>query len=139
MRDICSWRQRPLAYLFHYIAQRPIAHAVILVAVVAAIACYVSTQYGIKLLVDTLTTQLQSPWTAFAVLVTLIAADNFFWRIASWVASYTFVQVTGDVRRDLFRHLTLHSPSFFSDRMPAVLTSIINATSNATLPINKMF
>ncbi len=139
MRDICSWRQRPLAYLFHYIAQRPIAHGVILCAVIAAVACSVSTQYGIKLLVDTLTTQLHSPWTAFAVLVTLIAADNFFWRLASWVASYTFVQVTGDVRRDLFRHLTLHSPSFFSDRMPAVLTSRITATSNATFTIENMF
>jgi ATP-binding cassette subfamily B protein len=139
MQDICGWRQRPLAYLFHYIAQRPIAHGVILCAVIAAVACSVSTQYGIKLLVDTLTTQLHSPWTAFAVLVTLIAADNFFWRLASWVASYTFVQVTGDVRRDLFRHLTLHSPSFFSDRMPAVLTSRITATSNATFTIENMF
>jgi ATP-binding cassette, subfamily B, bacterial len=139
MRDICNWRQRPLAYLFHYIAQRPIAHAVILCAVIAAVACSVSTQYGIKLLVDTLTTQMHSPWTAFVVLVTLIAADNFFWRIASWVASYTFVQVTGDVRRDLFRHLTLHSPSYFSDRMPAVLTSRITATSNATFTIENMF
>ena len=138
MRDICTWRQRPVAYLFHYIAQRPIAHGVILCAVIAAVACSVSTQYGIKLLVDTLTTQLRSPWTAFVVLVTLIAADNLSWRVASWVASYTFVQVTGDVRRDLFRHLTLHSPSYFSNRMPAVLTSRITATSNATFTIENM-
>jgi ATP-binding cassette subfamily B protein len=127
-----------VAYLFHYIAQRPIAHGVILCAVIAAVACSVSTQYGIKLLVDTLTTQLRSPWTAFVVLVTLIAADNLSWRVASWVASYTFVQVTGDVRRDLFRHLTLHSPSYFSNRMPAVLTSRITATSNATFTIENM-
>lgn len=139
MRDICSWRQRPVAFLIHYVAHRPIAHGVILCSVIAAVACSVSTQYGIKLLVDTLTTQLQSPWTAFAVLVSLIAADNLFWRLASWVASYTFVQVTGDVRRDLFRHLTSHSPSFFSDRMPAVLTSRITATSNAAFTIENMF
>jgi ATP-binding cassette subfamily B protein len=139
MRDICDKRQRPLAYLFHYIAQRPIAHGIILFAVIAAVACSVSTQYGIKLLVDTLTSQLQSPWAAFAILVSLIAADNFFWRIASFVASYTFVQVTGDVRRDLFRHLTMHSPSFFSDRLPAVLTSRITATSNAAFTIENMF
>jgi ATP-binding cassette subfamily B protein len=138
MRDICAWRQRPVAYLFHYIAQRPIAHGVILCAVIAAVGCSVSTQYGIKLLVDTLTTQLHSPWTAFGVLVSLIAADNLSWRLASWVASYTFVQVTGDVRRDLFRHLTLHAPSFFSERMPAVLTSRITATSNAAFTIENM-
>jgi ATP-binding cassette subfamily B protein len=139
MRDICSARQRPLAYLLHYVARRPIAHAAILCAVIAAVACSVSTQYGIKLLVDTLTTQLHSPWTAFATLVSLIAADNLFWRLASLVASHTFVQVTGDVRRDLFRHLTMHAPSFFSDRLPAVLTSRITATSNATFTIENMF
>ncbi len=139
MRDICSARQRPLAYLLHYVARRPIAHAAILCAVIAAVACSVSTQYGIKLLVDTLTTQLHSPWTAFAILVSLIAADNLFWRLASLVASHTFVQVTGDVRRDLFRHLTMHAPSFFSDRLPAVLTSRITATSNATFTIENMF
>src|SRR5687768_13639049 len=139
MRDICSARQRPLAYLLHYVARRPIAHAAILCAVIAAVACSVSTQYGIKLLVDTLTTQLHSPWTAFAILLSLIAADNLFWRVASLIASFTFVQVTGDVRRDLFRHLTMHSPSFFSDRLPAVLTSRITATSNAAFTIENMF
>jgi ATP-binding cassette subfamily B protein len=128
-----------LAYLFHYVARRPISHGVILCAVIAAVACSVSTQYGIKLLVDTLTSQLQSPWTAFAILVSLIAADNLCWRLASLVASFTFVHVTGDVRRDLFRHLTMHSPSFFSDRLPAVLTSRITATSNATFTIENMF
>jgi ATP-binding cassette subfamily B protein len=139
MKDMCKWRQRPFAYLWHYVITRPIAHAVILSAVVVAVACSVSTQYGIKLLVDALTTQLQSPWAAFAVLVSLIAADNFCWRVASWVSSYTFVQVTGDVRRDLFRHLTMHSHSFFSDRLPGVLTSRITATSNAAFTIENMF
>ncbi len=139
MKDMCKWRQRPFAYLWHYVVTRPIAHTVILGAVVAAIACSVSTQYGIKLLVDALTTQMQSPWTAFAVLVWLIAADNFFWRLASWISSYTFVQVTGDIRRDLFRHLTMHSHSFFSDRLPGVLTSRITATSNAAFTIENMF
>ena len=139
MEDISSRRQRPLAYLFRYVARRPIAHGFILGAVVVAVACSVSTQYGIKLLVDTLTTQLHSPWAAFALLVALIATDNLSWRLASWVASHTFVQVTGDVRRDLFRHLTLHSPSFFSNRLPAVLTSRITATSNAAFTIENMF
>lgn len=139
MADISNSRQRPLAYLFHYVARRPFAHSIIFCSVVAAVACSVSTQYGIKLLVDTLTTQLHSPWAAFAILVGLIAADNLCWRLASLVASFTFVQVTGDIRRDLFRHLTMHSPSFFSDRLPAVLTSRITATSNAAFTIENMF
>jgi ATP-binding cassette subfamily B protein len=61
------------------------------------------------------------------------------WRLASWIASYTFVGVTGDLRRDLFRHLTGHSPSYFADRMPGTLSSRITATSNAVYQLENMF
>ena len=61
-------------------------------------------------------------WFAFALLVSLIAADNLLWRLAGWIASFTFVRVTGDLRRDLFRHLTGHSPNYFADRLPGMLT-----------------
>lgn len=139
MKNICSWREKPFAYLLHYVFARPFAHAAILASVFAAVACSVSTQYGLKILVDALTSNGRPPWQPFLVLVGFIAADNLFWRLASWIASFTFVQVTGDVRRDLFRHLTLHSHSFFSDRLPGVLTSRITATSNATFTIESMF
>ena len=71
--------------------------------------------------------------------MSLIAADNFLWRIASWIASFTFVGVTGDLRRDIFRHLTGHAPSYFSDRLPGMLTSRITATSNAVYTVENMF
>src|SRR5208337_2549061 len=60
-------------------------------------------------------------------------------RLASWTASTTFVGVSGDLRRDLFRHLTGHAPSYFADRMPGKLTSRITATSNAVYTIENMF
>ncbi len=69
----------------------------------------------------------------------LIAADNLLWRVASWIASYAFVGVTGDLRRDLFRHLTGHAPSYFADRLPGMLTSRITATSNAVFTVENMF
>ena len=78
-------------------------------------------------------------WIAFALLVGLIAADNLLWRIAGWIASFTFVRVTGDLRRDLFRHLTGHSPSYFADRLPGMLTSRVTATSNAVYTVETMF
>src|SRR5207244_12335491 len=71
-------------------------------------------------------------------LMSLIAAYNFLWRIASWVASFTFVGVTGDLRRDLFRHLTGHAPSYFTERLPGMLTSRITATSNAVFTVENM-
>jgi ATP-binding cassette subfamily B protein len=140
MDEFCRYAGRPLAFMFRYVRLRPGTHLLILTAVVAAVACSVSTQYGVKYLVDTLSESQvdDGVWIAFLLLVSLIAADNLLWRLASWVANFTFVGVTGDLRRDLFRHLTGHSPSYFADRLPGMLTSRVTATSNAVFTVENM-
>jgi ATP-binding cassette, subfamily B, bacterial len=142
MDNLSGYANRPLAFVLRYLRQRLASHAVILAAVVAAVACSVGTQYGVKFLVDGLSAgpgRAGGVWLAFALLMSLITADNFLWRIASWTASFTFVGVTGDLRRDIFRHLTGHAPSYFSDRLPGMLTSRITATSNAVYTVENMF
>jgi ATP-binding cassette, subfamily B, bacterial len=142
MDVLSGYAHRPLPFVLRYLRQRLAAHVVIVTAVVAAVACSVGTQYGVKHLVDSLSagpTHSGSVWLAFVFLMSLIAADNFLWRIASWTASFTFVGVTGDLRRDIFRHLTGHAPSYFSDRLPGMLTSRITATSNAVFTVENMF
>ena len=142
MDQLSGYAHRPFPFVLRYLRRRLASHIVILTTVVAAVACSVSTQYGVKYLVDGLTAgtaHSESVWLGFILLVSLIAADNFLWRIASWTASYTFVGVTGDLRRDIFRHLTGHAPSYFSDRLPGMLTSRITATSNAVFNVENMF
>jgi ATP-binding cassette subfamily B protein len=109
---------RPVAFLTRYVKRRAVAHGLILAAVFAAVACSVGSQYGVKVLVDTLaetSAAVTGVWIAFAILGGLIAADNLLWRLATYIASFTFTAVTGDIRRDLFRHLTGHAPSYFID------------------------
>ena len=132
---------RPFLFIWQYVRRRPLAHAAILTAVLAAVACSVTTQYGVKSLVDALSGSRaqMTAWGAFLFLISLIATDNLLWRLASWVASYTFAGVTGDLRRDLFRHLTGHSLSYFVDRLPGTLSSRITAASNAIYAIENMF
>lgn len=142
MDQLSSYARRPFAFVLRYLRRRLVSHVVILLAVVAAVACSVGTQYGVKFLVDGLSagaTQGGRVWLAFVLLMILIASDNFLWRVASWTASFTFVRVTGDLRRDMFRHLTGHAPSYFSERMPGMLTSRITATSNAIFTLENMF
>lgn len=142
MDNLSGYARRPFSFVMRYIDQRRPAHVVILLAVVAAVACSVGTQYGVKQLVDSLSagsSHAGNVWLAFAFLMSLIAADNLLWRVASWTASFTFVGVTGDLRRDMFRHLTGHAPSYFSDRLPGMLTSRITATSNAVFTVENMF
>ena len=142
MDVLSGYANRPLPFVLRYLRQRLASHVVIVTAVVAAVACSVGTQYGVKYLVDGLSAGPGSAgrvWLAFVFLMSLIAADNFLWRIASWTASFTFVRVTGDLRRDIFRHLTGHAPSYFSNRLPGMLTSRITATSNAVFTVENMF
>jgi ATP-binding cassette subfamily B protein len=140
MDDLCSYASRPLAFMLRYLRQRPFSHSAILVAVLGAVACSVGTQYGVKFLVDTLSQGVGvGVWVAFFLLVSLIASDNLLWRVASWIANYTFVGVSGDLRRDLFRHLTGHSPGYFAERLPGMLTSRVTATSNAMFTAENMF
>ena len=140
--DLCRFATRPLAFIARYLRRRSVSHAVIVTAVLAAVICSVTTQYGVKTLVDALANPTHggnAVWFAFFLLVSLIAADNLLWRVASWTANDAFVNVTGDLRSDLFRHLTGHAPSYFQDRLPGMLTSRITATSNAIFTIENMF
>ncbi len=145
-----SWyATRPWSFFYSYIRRRPVGHAAIILGVVGAVICSVSTQYGVKALVDALGRGpsqeaaqgfLQGGvWGALALLCGLIAADNLLWRVAGFQAHFTFVGVTGDLRRDLFRHLTGHAPVFFADRPPGTIASRITATSNAFFTIENMF
>jgi len=142
MEYLSRYAERPLAYFAHYIRVRPVAHAAILIAVLGAVGCSVATQYGVKFLVDVLSggpSGAVDVWIPFAVLVSLIVADNLLWRVASFIASCTFVAVTGHVRTDLFRHLVGHAPRYFAERQPGMLTSRVTATSNAVFTIENMF
>src|SRR5260370_17536668 len=87
MEEACRYSDRPLAFLARYVRRRPVAHAAIATAVVAAVGCSVGAQYGVKVLVDTLAgglyvgTHARDAWLGFLLLATLIAADNLLWRV----------------------------------------------------------
>jgi ATP-binding cassette subfamily B protein len=142
MDNLSGYANRPFPFVMRYLRQRLASHLVILLAVLTAVVCSVGTQYGVKHLVDALAAgpaHGDAVWLAFVFLISLIGADVLLWRVASWTASFTFVGVTGDLRRDMFRHLTGHAPSYFTDRLPGMLTSRITATSNAVFTVENMF
>ena len=124
-------RAHPIGFLWHYVRRHPWGHATVFLSVLIAVVCAVSVQYGLKHLIDIVAagpSKATGLWLAFAMLCSLVAADNLLWRVAGWAAAYTFVAVTGDIRRDLFGHLSGHSPSYFAERLPGALASRITAT-----------
>jgi ATP-binding cassette subfamily B protein len=132
-------RGRPLAFLFSYVRRHPAGHLTVLLSMLVAVTASVSTQYGMKHLIDIVATGQQAAgdkvWGAFAVLCGLVAADNLSWRVGGYAAHRTFVAVTGDIRRDLFHHLAGHAPSYFTERLPGALASRITSTANAAFTV----
>jgi ATP-binding cassette subfamily B protein len=123
---------RPIAFMLRYLRRHIVSHGVILVSVIAAVAFATFSQYAIKHLVDVLSAHdAQGAWHAYLQLTMLVIADNASWRIGGWAATHGFVAVTGDMRRDLFEHLTGHAPAYFADRQPGTLAGRITATANA--------
>ncbi len=131
---LADLRRRPLAFLFRYIGRHVLGHSIILLAVLAAVGCSVSTQFGMKHLIDVVSMGQQAGaplvWNAFLILCGLVAADNLLWRVGGYTAHRTFVAVTGDIRRDLFGYLTGHAPGFFASRLPGGLASRVSSSAN---------
>lgn len=130
--------QSAIGFLLHYARRRLGGHTVVLGSVLAAVGCAIGSQYAIKNLVDVLgsgnATNLNLT-TAVGLLLGLVAGDNLLWRLGGWVAAYTFVGVTGDLRLDLFNHLSGHGTRYFSDQFPGALAGRITTAANATWSI----
>src|SRR5581483_6673655 len=65
MDNLCRYAGRPIAFVYRYLRRRPWSHAGIVAFVLAAVACSVTTQYGVKFLVDTLAGNQPGIWLAF--------------------------------------------------------------------------
>ncbi|WP_225031730.1 ABC transporter ATP-binding protein [Paraburkholderia sp. XV] len=140
-QELAGYASSPVRLLFRYVRQHPAQHVVILLGIVAAVGCSLGSQFAIRNLVDALPAGRAHPAHvihAFLVIVVLLLADNLFWRIAGWASVRTFVQVTGDVRRELFGYLIGHSTGYFSNVQPGTLASRISATANAIFTIENL-
>ena len=124
-------------FLLHYACRRPWSHLVVLGSVLSAVACAIGSQYGVKNLVDVLGANPSDAqlWGAVAILLALVGGDNLLWRLAGFVASYAFVAVGGDLRLDLFDHLSGHGSRYFADQFPGALAARITTASNAAWSI----
>ncbi len=128
----------PAAFLLHYVSKRLASHLVVLLAVLSAVGCAIGSQYAIKNLVDVLASQEPSDlalWSAVGLLLVLVGGDNLLWRLAGWVGSYAFVAVGGDLRLDLFNHLSGHGSRYFTDQFPGALAGRITTAANAAWSI----
>ena len=137
-KTLARYAGKPILLLLQYVGRRPLAHAFVLLGIVAAVGCSLASQFAIRNLIDALPHGRAHPAgviAAFVVIVVLLFADNLFWRVSGWISVRTFVAVTGDVRRQLFGYVTGHSSTYFSEVRPGMLASRVSATANAVFSI----
>ena len=124
-----------ISFLARYVRRRLLSHSIVLLAVLAAVGCAVASQYAVKHLVDVLS--MHDPasrilWGAVGMLLALVAGDNLLWRLAGWVSTHAFVAVGGDMRLELFDHLSGQGTRYFVERFPGALAGRITAAANAS-------
>jgi ATP-binding cassette, subfamily B, bacterial len=125
----------PIRFLWRYVRRRLGSHLVVMLAVLAAVGCAIGAQYGVKNLVDALGAAGAGLWRATGLLLALVAGDNLLWRLAGWFASRAFVAVGGDLRLDLFEHLSGHGSGYFADRFPGALAGRVTTAANAAFSL----
>jgi ATP-binding cassette subfamily B protein len=117
------------------VRRRPLAFGALLALIVAAAACSVGVQYGMKLIVDTMADNDRSSraiWNWLALFIVLIAAESALWRLSGWLGCITVVNSGVEVRLDLFSHLSGHSLDYFSRHLAGSLGNRVTATAGAT-------
>src|SRR5258708_2128235 len=125
-------------FLLHYVGRRLTSHLLVLLAVLSAVGCAIGSQYAIQNLVDVLGLGQPSDlalWGAVGLLWAPVAGDNLLWRLAGGIATYAFVAVGGDLRLDLFDHLSGHGSRYFTDQFPGALAGRITTAANAAWSI----
>ncbi|MBE7619958.1 ATP-binding cassette domain-containing protein [Komagataeibacter sp. FXV2] len=132
-------RHHPARFMGWYVRRHRWAHLLVMAMVTLAMACGVSTSYIIRHLVNAMAASprpdMAVVWSMVGVFCGVIFLDGCAWRVAGWMASGLFVQVGGDIRRDLFRYLTGHSVAYFSERMSGALSARISTAANAVFSL----
>jgi len=121
-------------FLGRYVRRRFFSHLVVLGCVLTAVLCNVGSQYAVKHLVDVLSTHDPAStvlWGAVGILLALVAGDNLLWRVAGWASTHAFVAVGGDIRIELFNHLSGQGTRYFVEQLPGALAGRITAAANA--------
>ncbi|ANN76969.1 ABC transporter ATP-binding protein [Bordetella flabilis] len=125
---------RPLAFLFHYVRARPVHFLCLGALIISAATCAVAVQYGMKLIVDAMSTENRAAadvWHPLLFFLGLIAVESALWRTGGWLGCRTIVATCADMRLDLFDHLTGHAMPFFKRHLTGALGNRISSTASA--------
>ena len=122
------------AFVIHYLRSRPGQFLALFGVVLCASACAVGVQYGMKLIIDAMTSasgRKLAIHLALFVFIGLVALESLLWRLSGWLGSRATLAVGVDIKLDLFSHLAGHSLRYFQEQLAGALGHRLTATSGA--------
>jgi ATP-binding cassette subfamily B protein len=124
----------PLGFVWHYIADGRKLFFTMFTLVFLAACCAVGVQYGMKILVDSMSLSsrsLHSVAWPFGLFVVLVGVESVLWRTAGWMGAHAIVEAGVKIRLDLFDRLARRPLAFFSGSFSGALGGRITAVSGA--------
>jgi ATP-binding cassette subfamily B protein len=131
---------RPWSFLGHYVRRHfPLSTAAFF-AVVGGASCAVGAQYGLKLLVDRMSTEAPGGTItplilSVALFLGLLAAENLCWRLGGWLGSRAVIRIGADLRLDLFDVVSRHTSRFFARQTSGAIAARIASAAKATASV----
>src|SRR5258707_3662382 len=139
MHDAASM-SNPIALIARYLWRHRIAHALVVLAILGAVAASVAARYSMKFIVDAMAedrAHLAGVWQAVLIFTACVGADNLLWRVAGWAGAGAFPAIGAELRLDLFSHLLGQSNRYFNERFSGALAGPGSTPANGPFPLGK--
>ena len=141
MHNVASM-SKPIALIARYLWRHRIAHALVILAILGAVAASVAARYSMKFIVDAMTedrAHLAGVWQAVLIFTACVGADNVLWRVAGWAGAGAFPAIGVELRLDLFSHLLGQSNRYFNERFSGALAGRVSTAANGVFTLENTF
>ena len=125
-------------FLLRYVRRRLRLSAALLAIVTGAALCAVAAQYGLKLLVDGMTTpgtDRRDVTLSLGLFLGLLGVESVLWRLGGFLGSQAVIRIGEDIRTDLFEAVSSRSWEFFNGQASGALAGRIAAAAGAATTV----
>ena len=125
-------------FLLRYVRRHLRLSAALLAIVTGAALCAVAAQYGLKLLVDGMTTpgtDRRDVTLSLGLFLGLLGVESILWRLGGFLGSQAVIRIGEDIRTDLFEAVSSRSWEFFNGQASGALAGRIAAAAGAATTV----
>ncbi len=125
-------------FLLRYVRRHFRLSLGLLTIVTSAALCAVAAQYGLKLLVDGMTTpgtDRNGVMLSLGLFLGLLGVESILWRLGGFLGSRAIIRIGEDIRTDLFEAVSARSWEFFNGQASGALAGRIAAAAGAAASV----